>query len=142
MIRNILNLTKVFLISAFNRGGNRNRHKIGKIVLYAVLFAYLIGVFGFLSYEILSGLIALKQEEAFIGLVLMGIITLTLFTTVVSTMNVLYFSDDNRCSLPLPFRPLEVLSAKLNTLLVYVYMEEAMFGLSPMVMSELCSGLA
>ena len=140
MIRNILNLTKVFLISAFNRGGNKSRNKIGKIILYAVLFAYLIGVFGFLSYEILSGLIALKQEEAFIGLILMGIITLTLFTTVVSTMNVLYFSEDNRCVLPLPFQPLEVLFAKLNTLLVYVYMEEAMFGLAPMVMYGYLTG--
>ncbi len=135
MIKNIINLTKIFLISAFNRGGNRKRkNRIGRIVLYGLLFAYLIGVFGFLSYEILSGLIVLKQEEAFIGYILMAIITLVLFTTIISTMNVLYFSSDNRFVLPLPFKPLEVLSAKLNTLLVYVYMEEAMLGLIPMIM--------
>jgi len=135
MIKNIINLTKIFLISAFNRGGNRKRKKrIGRIVLYGLLFAYLIGVFGFLSYEILSGLIVLKQEEAFIGYILMAIITLVLFTTIISTMNVLYFSSDNRFVLPLPFKPLEVLSAKLNTLLIYVYMEEAMLGLIPMIM--------
>ena len=135
MIKNIINLTKVFLISAFNRGGNRKRKNgIGRIVLYGLLFAYLVGVFGFLSYEILSGLIVLKQEEAFIGYILMAIITLVLFTTIISTMNVLYFSSDNRFVLPLPFKPLEVLSAKLNTLLIYVYMEEAMLGLIPMIM--------
>ncbi|MBQ1533666.1 MAG: hypothetical protein IIZ64_02485 [Erysipelotrichaceae bacterium] len=135
MIKNIINLTKIFLISAFNRGGNRKRkNRIGRIVLYGLIFAYLIGVFGFLSYEILSGLIVLKQEEAFIGYILMAIITLVLFTTIISTMNVLYFSSDNRFVLPLPFKPLEVLSAKLNTLLVYVYMEEAMLGLIPMIM--------
>lgn len=140
MIRNIINLTKIFLISAFNRGGSKNKRKIGKIVLYGLLFAYLIGVFGFLSYEILTGLIVLKQEEAFIGLILMAIVTLTLFTTIISTMNVLYFSDDNRFILPLPLKPIEVLSAKLNTLLVYVYMEEAMFGLAPMVMYGYLTG--
>lgn len=135
MIKNIINLTKIFLISAFNRGGNRKRkNRIGRIVLYGLLFAYLSGVFGFLSYEILSGLIVLKQEEAFIGYILMAIITLVLFTTIISTMNVLYFSSDNRFVLPLPFKPLEVLSAKLNTLLIYVYMEEAMLGLIPMIM--------
>ena len=135
MIKNIINLTKIFLISAFNRGGNRKRkNRIGRIALYGLLFAYLSGVFGFLSYEILSGLIVLKQEEAFIGYILMAIITLVLFTTIISTMNVLYFSSDNRFVLPLPFKPLEVLSAKLNTLLIYVYMEEAMLGLIPMIM--------
>ena len=105
MIRNIINLTRIFLITSFGKGESKNRHRIGKIILYAGLFVYLIGVFGFLSYEILSGLIALKQEEAFIGLILMGIITLVLFTTIISTMNVLYFSKDNRFVLPLPLKP-------------------------------------
>ena len=134
MIRNIINLTRIFLITSFGNGGNRNRHRIGKILLYGFLFVYLIGVFGFLSYEILSGLIVLKQEEAFIGLILMGIITLVMFTTIISTMNVLYFSKDNLFVLPLPLKPVEVLSAKLNTLLVYVYIEEMMLGLAPMIM--------
>ncbi len=135
MIRNIINLTKVFLISSFSRGGNRKKkNNIGKIALYAVLFIYLAGVFGYLSYEVLSGLIAVKQEEAFIGLILMAIITLVLFTTIISTMNVLYFSDDNLFVLPLPFKPLEVLCAKLNTLLIYVYMEEMMLGIAPLAM--------
>lgn len=134
MIRNIIDLTRIFLITSFGNGGNRNRHRIGKILLYGFLFVYLIGVFGFLSYEILSGLIVLKQEEAFIGLILMGIITLVMFTTIISTMNVLYFSKDNLFVLPLPLKPVEVLSAKLNTLLVYVYIEEMMLGLAPMIM--------
>lgn len=140
-MRNIVNLTRIFLISAFNRGGSgKKRNRIGKIALYGLLFAYLIGVFGFLSYEIISGLIVMKQEEAFIGLILAGIITLVMFTTIISTMNVLYFSDDNRFILPLPLKPLEVLCAKLNTLLIYVYMEEAMLGLAPMIMYGYMTG--
>ena len=140
MIKNIIDLTRIFLITSFSKGGSKDKHRIGKMLLYAGLFVYLIGVFGFLSYEILSGLIALKQEEAFIGLVLMGIITLVMFTTIISTMNVLYFSDDNRFVLPLPLKPVEVLSAKLNTLLVYVYIEEMMLGLIPLIMYGYMTG--
>ena len=134
MIRNILDLTKVFLFSAFRRNSGKKKNRIGKILLYAVLFVYLISVFGFLSYEILSGLIVLQQQESFIGLLLMAIVTLVLFTTIISTMNVLYFSEDNRFILPLPLKPVEVLSAKLNVLLIYVYLEEAMLGLAPLLM--------
>ena len=134
MIRNIINLTKIFLLSSFKRGSNNKKKEIWKKILYPLLVLYLIGVFGFLSYEILNGLILIKQSQAFIGLVLMAIISLVLFTTIISTINVLYFSNDNRFILPLPFKPIEVLTSKLNILLVYVYLEEAMFGLVPMVM--------
>ena len=96
MIRNIINLTKIFLLSSFTRGSNNKKKEIRKKILYPLLVLYLIGVFGFLSYEILNGLILIKQSQAFIGLVLMAIISLVLFTTIISTINVLYFSNDNR----------------------------------------------
>ena len=135
MFKNIADLTKIFLISAFSGGSNgKKKNGIGRIVLYVLLFAYLAGVFGFLSYEMLTGLITLHQEDAFVGIVLMAIVTLTLFVTLISTLNVLYFSKDNAFVLPLPLRPVEVLSAKLNTLLVYAYMEEAMLGVAPLFM--------
>jgi ABC-2 type transport system permease protein len=134
MWKNSFNLTKIFLISSFGKGGSKKKNGIGKILLYGILIVYLIGVFAFLSYEILTGLMALEQQESFIGFVLMAIITLVLFTTVISTMNVLYFSKDNRFILPLPLRPVEVLSAKINTLLAYVYLEEMMLGLAPLLM--------
>ncbi|MCR5097008.1 MAG: hypothetical protein K6A70_09815 [Erysipelotrichaceae bacterium] len=133
MIRNIINLSRIFLISAFNRGGNRKRkNSPARYLLIALLFAYLIGVCSYGSYVLLDTLIAAKQEDAFVALLLMGIITLVMFTTIISCMNVLYFSDDNRFILPLPLKPLEVLSAKLNSLLVYVYMEELMVAIGPL----------
>ncbi len=133
MIRNIINLTKIFLISAFNRGGSRKRkNAVSKYIFFGLLFAYLIGVCSYGSYALLNNFIALGQEDAFIAILLMAIITLVMFTTIISCMNVLYFSDDNRFILPLPLKPLEVLSGKLNTLLVYVYMEELMVAIGPL----------
>ena len=135
MFRNIYDLTKVFLISSFHRGENRKKkNRILKYLLYGFLVIYLAGICAFGSYALINSLIAIRQEEVFVALVLMAIITLVLFTTIVSCMNVLYFSDDNRFILPLPLKPLEVLSAKLNTLLIYVYMEEALLGLVPILM--------
>ena len=114
MIRNIINLTKVFLISSFSRGGNRKKkNNIGKIALYAVLFIYLAGVFGYLSYEVLSGLIAVKQEEAFIGLILMAIITLVLFSfsfSLISSSKALSASSTER----VPNRSCRFLSSHLR----------------------------
>ncbi len=135
MIRNIFDLTKIFLIGAFHRNPNKKkRSAVLRIVLYVGLFLYLAGVFGYLSYEMLKGLIALKQEKAFTGLILMAIVTLTMFTTIISVMNVLYFSDDNRFVLPLPLKPVEILSSKLNVLLIYVYFEELMLAAVPLLM--------
>ena len=135
MIRNIVDLTKIFLVSAFNRGGNKKRkNPLFKYVLYALLFGYLIAVCAMGSYAIINSLMEIHQEVVFVALVFLAIITLVLFTTIISCMNVLYFSNDNRFILPLPLKPLEVLSAKLNTLLVYVYMEEALIAVSAMVM--------
>ena len=135
MLKNIINLTRVFITTSFSRSSsNKKGNRILKILLYIFLFAYVVGAFGFLSYQILSGLISINQEKAFVAYVLMAIITVILFTTIITTMTVLYFSSDNLSILPLPFKPIEVLSAKLNTLLVYVYIEEAMFGLLPLIM--------
>lgn len=133
MLNNIINLTKVFFKTSFNKS-SKSKNKIVRILLLVVLFAYVGSAFGFLSYEIIMGLKAINQEEAFLGLIFMAIITVTLFTTIISTVSVLYFSQDNQHILPLPLKPIEILSAKLNTVLAYIYMEEAMFGLLPLVM--------
>ena len=135
MLKNIINLTKVFITTSFNKTStNKKRNSIIRILLYLFIFIYVIGAFGFLSYQILSGLISINQEKAFVAYILMAIITIVMFTTIMTIINVFYFSNDNLSILPLPFKPIEVLSSKFNTLLVYVYMEEAMFGLIPLFM--------
>ena len=95
MLNNIINLTKVFFKTSFNKS-SKSKNKIVRILLLVVLFAYVGSAFGFLSYEIIMGLKAINQEEAFLGLIFMAIITVTLFTTIISTVSVLYFSQDNQ----------------------------------------------
>ena len=129
MRNNVFSLTKVFLLSSFRRSENR---KPWLKSLYIFLFLYLAGIAGFISYGLIGTLKPLHQEEAFTGIVLMLVISLTLFTTVISCLNVFYFSKDNLFVLPLPLHGKEVLSAKLNVLLVYSYFEILFFGLIPL----------
>lgn len=133
MLRNILNLTRVFLIGAFHRGSKKKRGR-RRILLYAFLFLYVAAMLSILSYELIGALAALHQEEAFLGLVFMAVISLTMLTSIVASINLFYFSKDNLFVLPLPFRPEEVLAARFNTLLIYSYMEEAMLALAPLIL--------
>ena len=131
MIRNIFNLTKIFLISSLFKGSKQKR-KLASYILYGFLYLYLGGVLAFLSFQMLDTLIALHQENAFVGYVLMAIITLILLTAIISCINVYYFSRDNASILALPLTPFEILSSKLNTMLVYEYIEELLIGAIPL----------
>ena len=130
MIKNNINLTKIFLKSSFNSGRKR-KNRVLSIVLYAGLAIYFSVSIGYLSYEIINALLSIHQEEAFISLVMMAIISLTIFTSVSSCLNTLYFAKDNIHILPLPLKGREILSSKTNVLLIYNYIEEFMFGLVP-----------
>ena len=131
MWNNIVQLTKVSLISAFSSTGKK-RNPTVKIISYIVLFAYMGWAVGILSKQILGALLSVNQEKAFISLICMAVITVTLFTSIMTSLNVLYFSKDNLHLLPLPLRGKEILAAKLNVLLVYSFMEEIMLGFVPM----------
>ena len=63
MIRNIFNLTKIFLISSLFKGSKQKR-KPASYILYGFLCLYLGGVLAFLSFQMLDTLIALHQENA------------------------------------------------------------------------------
>ena len=135
MLNNILNLTKVFLKSGLNQGSNTNKKKNNflKYILYAFLLIYLFGAIGLFSYFLVDTLLSINQENVFVGYVLTAIIFFTLFTIILSGINIYYFSNDNLSILPLPVKPLEVLASKMNTLLVYAYFESFLLGLPSLI---------
>ncbi|MBQ1508992.1 MAG: hypothetical protein IIZ47_06170 [Erysipelotrichaceae bacterium] len=129
MIRRTLILTRVFLKSLFTGAKGK---KIGRYILYFFLFAYFIGLLGFGSYYMINLLKTVRQVKVFAGLVLSANVFLALFLSLISSISVLYFSNDNLSVLPLPVRPMEITAAKINTLLVYEYLEELLFGVIPL----------
>ena len=107
--------------------------KYGKIILYAILLVYLMGIFGFLSYGLITTLMQIQQEAMFIGIFLLALAMLTLIQSIISATNVFYFSKDLDYILPLPLKPSEILVSKLNVILVTEYIMEIMFALAPII---------
>lgn len=71
-MKKVIELTKIFLKSSFSSFNsqmgiqNGSKKKLPKI-LYFILFLYLAGVFGFLSYSLIDGLIRNRTRNYFCG---------------------------------------------------------------------------
>ena len=142
----ILKLTKVFLktsvsqYKATSKTENKASRKALKTFGTVILVLYLAGVFGFLSYGMISLLNDAGQPAFFIGIALLGLALLVLIQTVLSSINLFYFSKDLEYILPLPFKPYEIVIAKFNTLMVTEYVTVLLFLLVPFIMYGVLTG--
>ena len=138
-------LTKVFLKSSFqfgteNKNTSSRLKKIAAKIGYAILILYLIGIFSFLSYQLIETLRTFGQESLFIGIFLLALLLLISIQTIFSAMNIFYFAKDIEQVLPLPIKPVELLLAKLNVLIISEYLIEFVFGLFPIFMYGYITG--
>ena len=137
----IVSLTKVFLKNSYQNAFNVNNKtkevnsskKTISLIGFAILFGYLICIFGFMSYGIIDMLIQVHQEAMFIGILFLAIIALVIFQTIFTSLNLLYFSKDIENVLPLPIKPLELLISKFNTIIITEYITEFIFGIAPVI---------
>ena len=129
----IISLTKVLIKNSFQKynENNKNKNIVGKVILYILLGAYLMGIFAFLSYGLISTLKQANQESMFIGIFLLGLALLTIIQSIISATNVFYFSKDIEYILPLPLKPKEILISKLNVILITEYIMEIIFAVTP-----------
>ena len=104
-------LTKIFLKSSMQKITEQNgikdvrKKSKAQITLYALLFAYLIGIMWFLSTKMINVLKEINAETVFIDLVFMMVFFLNILQTVFSSINLLYFSKDTDSILSLPLKP-------------------------------------
>lgn len=131
----IVSLTKVLLKNSFQKYSENNKKtsKVGKIIIYGILLIYLMGIFGFLSYGLITTLQQVHQETMFIGIFLLGLALLTIIQSIISATNVFYFSKDLEYIFPLPLKPREILISKLNVILVTEYVMELIFAVAPII---------
>lgn len=129
----IISLTKVLIKNSFQKYNENNRNKsiVGKVILYIILGAYLMGIFAFLTYGLITTLKQANQEKMFIGIFLLGLALLTTIQSIISATNVFYFSKDIEYILPLPLKPKEILISKLNVILITEYIMEIIFAVTP-----------
>ena len=139
MWKRIKSLTKLFLKTTFHFNPGKKKKK-GSIILYALLFAYLIGIVIYGSYEAVDFLKGIQQEKAFAAIIIMANMLLALVVMLIGSLNVLYYSTDNLAVLPLPVKAGEIVAAKLNSLIAYEYIETALIGLLPLSVYGVLTG--
>ncbi len=139
MKNKVMVLTKVIFKNSFQnmetaKSTNESKNKKSKsmIILYIFAFIYLAGIIGVFSNGLIKELIAINQEEMFLGLILLAIAIFVLIQTIFSAINLLYYSKDNEYILPLPIKPSEIVAAKTNVLLITEYSIVAILGLIPL----------
>lgn len=135
----VLSLTKVILKNSFQnmetaKSSNESKNKKSKsmIILYIFVFLYLAGIIGVFSNGLIKELIAINQEEMFLGLILLAIAIFVLIQSIFSAINLLYYSKDNEYILPLPIKASQIVAAKTNVLLITEYFIIAIIGLIPL----------
>lgn len=136
-------LTKVFLKNSYgyNKDVNGNK-KVSRTLGFVLIYLYLMAIIALLSYKLISLLISVNQPAVFIGLFLLGIGTLIIFQTIFTGTNVYYFSKDVEHVLPLPVKPVELLMAKFNTILITEYITELIIAIVPLFIYGILTGAA
>ena len=129
---------KVFLRNSYQFSYNRRNpkstgRKLITPILIFLIAAYIMFIFGFLSYKLISILTPVHQAALFLGVFLLVIALLVIVQTVFSALNIFYFSKDITYILPLPIKPWQIVTAKLITLLVSEYIVELAVAAAPVV---------
>lgn len=129
-MKKVIELTKILFKntnSQFTIKGKSSKIGILVLVLYVAI------MFGYLSYHIVKLLIAYNQPIIFIGIILLAIALLTIFQTILTSINIFYMSKDIEYLLPMPISDKELLMAKFNVLLITEYIIELMFTFVPII---------
>ena len=128
-MRETILLTKTFLKNGF-RSGDKGKTKIGLYIFICLYFS----VFTlYISHEALNVLHEVLLEGLFVQAIILFDIILICMQSIVSSLNMFYFSDDIEYVLPLPIKYKNLYQSKLNVLIVSEYIFEVLFFLAPLI---------
>ena len=113
-------LTKILFKSSITQS-NKKKNSIGKVLFYLFIYLYIAGFVGYISYEIIRSLMLIKQEAIFLNICFIVVLCFCLIQSIITSLNVLYFSKDIEILLPLPITPKNIIMAKLNSLILSQY---------------------
>lgn len=126
-MRETILLTKTFLKNGF-RSGDKGKTKIGLYIFICLYFS----VFTlYISHEALNVLHEVLLEGLFVQAIILFDIILICMQSIVSSLNMFYFSDDIEYVLPLPIKIKNLYYSKLNVLIFSEYIFEILFFLAP-----------
>jgi ABC-2 type transport system permease protein len=123
-MKDVILLTKILFKSSKSNTKKKFKKKSDlffTIIIFLFIYAYLAGVIGYISYEAIKSLILVGKETIFLNIVFCGAIGYSVFQSIFSALNVLFFSKDLDSLLPLPIKPIKIVMAKFNCLIISQY---------------------
>lgn len=131
-MKNIFNLSKIFI----KENNNINLIKDNKInkksFLFWIIIILFIGIF-YISSELITYLKKIGKPEIFLNGYFLFLEILLIIQSIMLCTNIFYFSKDLENILPLPFKPIEILISKFNTLIFMLYGTELIFAFIPFI---------
>lgn len=121
-MKDVILLTKILFKSSLSGNYNNSKKGLGKKFLFVIIYIYLSILIGYVSYQIINSLILFEQEKIFINLSFIGITMFTIFQTIFTSLNILFFSKDIEILLPMPINPYKIIMAKFNCLILSQYL--------------------
>ena len=135
-LNNIINLSKLFILenndNFFNLYDRENRRINKKSILFWLILLLFFGIF-YLSKELITYLKQYGLEEIFLNGYFFILEIILIIQTIMVATNLFYFSKDTEHILPLPFKPIEIMVAKFNTIMFMLYFTELIIALLPFV---------
>lgn len=126
-MREIFLLTKILLKSSTSDSKQASEAKtksFGRILFFIFIYGYVIGFMGYISYYAIDSLIQFRRPEIFLNLVFTIFLGFGIIQSIISSLNILYFSKDLEFLLPLPLTSKKIVISKLNCLIISQYMVE------------------
>lgn len=135
-MKKIVSLTKVFIKEFYQNLPifQKDKNKRNKKSLFFWLVAIVFIAVAYVSYKVIVFLADAGQPEVFLNLYFLILMILLLFQTILVCSNVFFFSKDIEKILHMPLKPVELLLAKLSTLLCMLYASEGILGMVPLTL--------
>ena len=136
-MKEIFLLTKTLLKSSTSDSKQAYENKtkgFSRILFFILIYGYVIGFMGYISYYAIDSLIQFGMPEIFLNLVFTIFLGFGIIQSMISSLNILYFSKDLEFLLPLPMTSKKIVISKLNCLIISQYMVEALLVLPGIVM--------
>lgn len=135
-MKKIVSLTKVFTKEFYQNLPifQKDKNNINKKSLFFWLVSIVLVAVVYVSYKVITFLADAGQPEIFLNLYFLILMILLLFQTILVCSNVFFFSKDIEEILHMPLKPIELLLAKLGTLLCMLYASECILGIVPLTL--------
>lgn len=124
-MKEIVLLTKVLLKSSKSNTKKTNTSIISKFFTFLVflfVYMYLAGIVGYISYQAINSLLLFNKPEVFLNICFVGILGFSIFQSIFTCLNVLFFSKDLETLLPFPIKPYKIIMSKFNCLIFSQYL--------------------